>query len=230
MDTCFDEYYVQWRPDLRQEEIAVITDLGREFKFLIGDADWIQDSAAYDDYLGLIDEFLDDPLNAWALNKDWVLDIEPHTLPAWSVAREQMVTTLTRRVEQFIDSMNGQGSRALNVIAVLPHFYSPEELTLIADSVDEIIFMGYRDVVSDDNSNDTVLGLLEPDLDNIGIKPYKIALETLEPGSQLEKITFFEEGLNVLLESIEEIKLLSDRDSFNGVVVHDINGFRELNS
>lgn len=226
----FEEYFVRWTADLTEEDFAYRSDC-QSYQFLLSAASYALDENQ-DEWDSLLDEvstFL--AANPWAQSVDWMLDYEPYIIPQWRDVnlRPGIIENFLGDLLEFKEVIAPYN---LNLTLDVPIFYSIfeyQEATLlhaVANIVDEILLMSYRDTFEGD---DGILSFINNSV-NILIaldKPFYLALETqnIDP----VKITFFEEGRNALHTMIDQLDAhFSEQDLYQGTAVHYLHTYLNL--
>jgi len=169
--------------------------------------------------------------NSWAQDVDWMLDYEPYIIEQWDDENLQpgIIDNFLGDLQEF---KNVIAPYNVNLVLDVPIFYSIFEyqnatlLHAVANIVDEILLMSYRDAFDGD---DGILSFIDNSV-NILValnKPFYLALETqnIDP----VKITFFEEGRAALHAMIDQLDLyFAGQDLYQGTAVHYLHPYLNL--
>ena len=221
----FQEFFVRWTSDLSEEDFAYRSEC-QSYQFLLSAASYALDENQ-DDWDVLLEEVADFLAeNPWAQNVDWMLDYEPYIIPQWRDANLQpgIIENFLGDLQEFKDVIAPYN---VNLILDVPIFYSIfayQDATLlhaVANIVDEILLMSYRDTFEGDEGvlsfiNNSINILIDLD------KPFYLALETqVAQEPEPESITFFEEGRAALHTMIDQLDAhFADQDLYQGTAVH----------
>ncbi len=158
-----------------------------------------------------------------------VLDVEPYLLESWEQNRKRSIRTYLRMLRAV-----KKAAGDLPVMAAIPFWFDHDSYrtrtgtlaSAVAERVDAIVVMAYRDEVTGTDGVAAVAG------GEIGIASQtgKLALVALQTAADsLDKLTFHEEGGRALDAAIVDVeRAFADQRGFGGVAVHHYRAYREL--
>jgi hypothetical protein len=216
--------------------ISEAHDVGLQVDLLAGDPTWAL-SSTYPIALGFVQQAISYTERVAQCSRPTGvhLDVEPYLLPEWDSDRPGTITQyldLLSAVKQELET----SSSILTLTVDIPLWYDSIEATHqnstkpldqhVQDVADRVVIMAFRDSAE---GHDGIIYHTQREVDYAqGVsKKVVVGVETNEV--EPEKVTFFEEGAEVMEGELVLVKQHYQSDeAFRGIAIHDYAGYRVL--